>query len=119
MRRFPAPWTVEKIPGGFKVLDANGQSLAYVYGRETKADDLRVRLGVTNQNTERKMNNGRKLKQTRVVVGARSYTVVHDQEGIIRISYSNAVSGDRPLLRGLKTWNKVVAAFNRQMALGQ
>ena len=28
-RRFPAPWTVEKIPGGFKVLDANGQSLAY------------------------------------------------------------------------------------------
>jgi len=29
---------VEQIPGGFKVLDANGQSLAYVYGRETKAD---------------------------------------------------------------------------------
>ena len=23
-RRFRAPWTVEKIPGGFKVLDANG-----------------------------------------------------------------------------------------------
>jgi hypothetical protein len=38
MRRFPAPWTVEKIPGGFKVYDANGQSLAYVYGRETRAD---------------------------------------------------------------------------------
>ena len=35
-RRFPAPWTVEKIPGGFKVFDANGQSLAYVYARETK-----------------------------------------------------------------------------------
>jgi hypothetical protein len=34
-RRFPAPWTVEKIPGGFKVLDANQQSLAYVYARET------------------------------------------------------------------------------------
>jgi hypothetical protein len=30
-RRFPAPWTVEKTPGGFKVLDANGQALAYVY----------------------------------------------------------------------------------------
>src|SRR5262245_61109626 len=41
MRRFPAPWTIEKIPGGFKVLDANGQSLAYVYSRETKdAADL-------------------------------------------------------------------------------
>jgi hypothetical protein len=26
------------IPGGDKVLDASGQSLAYVYGRETKAD---------------------------------------------------------------------------------
>src|SRR5262245_45051010 len=36
MGRFPTPWTVEKIPGGFKVLDANGQSLAYVYSRETK-----------------------------------------------------------------------------------
>jgi len=30
-RRFPAPWKVEKIPGGFIVKDANGQSLAYVY----------------------------------------------------------------------------------------
>jgi len=38
MRRFPPPWTVEQIPGGFKVLDGSGQSLAYVYGREIKAD---------------------------------------------------------------------------------
>ena len=36
-RRFPAPWTVEPIPGGFKVLDANGQALAYIYGREDRA----------------------------------------------------------------------------------
>ena len=36
MRRFPPPWTVETIPGGFKVIDANGQSLAYIYSRETK-----------------------------------------------------------------------------------
>ncbi len=36
-RRFPAPWQVEQIPGGYKVLDANGQSLAYVYARDTKA----------------------------------------------------------------------------------
>ena len=35
-RRFPSPWTVEKIAGGFKVIDADGQSLAYVYSRETK-----------------------------------------------------------------------------------
>jgi hypothetical protein len=37
-RRFPPPWRVEQIPGGYKILDANGQSLAYVYGRETRAD---------------------------------------------------------------------------------
>ena len=38
MRRFPAPWTFEQIPGGYKVKDANGQALAYVYARETRAD---------------------------------------------------------------------------------
>jgi len=37
-RRFPPPWTVEQIPGGYKVKDANGHSLAYVYGRESRAD---------------------------------------------------------------------------------
>ena len=35
-RRFPPPWTVEQIAGGFKVLDANGQALVYVYARETR-----------------------------------------------------------------------------------
>jgi hypothetical protein len=38
MRRFPPPWIVEKIPGGLKVCDANGQSLAYVYSRENPND---------------------------------------------------------------------------------
>ena len=37
-RRFPPPWTVERIPGGFVVKDATGQSLAYVYARETRAE---------------------------------------------------------------------------------
>ena len=37
-RRFPAPWTVEKISGGFKVRDANGQALAYCYSRETERE---------------------------------------------------------------------------------
>jgi hypothetical protein len=36
-RRLPPPWTVEKIPGGLKVVDANGQSL-YVYSRGSSAD---------------------------------------------------------------------------------
>jgi hypothetical protein len=38
MRRFPAPWTVESIDAGFKIIDANGQSLAYVYGYADKRD---------------------------------------------------------------------------------
>jgi hypothetical protein len=25
-RRFPPPWTVERLPGGFKVIDANAAS---------------------------------------------------------------------------------------------
>jgi hypothetical protein len=37
-RRFPPPWTVVPIPGGFKVVDANKQSIAYVYCRETESD---------------------------------------------------------------------------------
>ncbi len=37
-RRFPPPWSVEQIPGGYKVIDASGQALAYVYAREKKAE---------------------------------------------------------------------------------
>ena len=31
-RRFPPPWTVEVIDGGFEIVDANKQAIAYVYG---------------------------------------------------------------------------------------
>jgi hypothetical protein len=31
----PFPTPVEQTPGGFKVLDANGQALVYLYARET------------------------------------------------------------------------------------
>lgn len=37
-RRFKPPWTAERIPGGYVVKDAAGQALAYVYGREKRAD---------------------------------------------------------------------------------
>jgi hypothetical protein len=36
-RRFPAPWSAEPIPGGYVVKDANGQTLAYVYGHADPA----------------------------------------------------------------------------------
>jgi hypothetical protein len=35
---FPPPWTVEAIDGGFKVLDANKQAIAYVYGHADMRD---------------------------------------------------------------------------------
>jgi len=37
-RRFPAPWTVEEIDGGFKIVGANKQSIAYVYGHADPRD---------------------------------------------------------------------------------
>ena len=38
MRSFARMRPIETIPGGFKVCDANGQSLAYVYSREKPGD---------------------------------------------------------------------------------
>jgi hypothetical protein len=38
MRRFPPPWTVEALDGGFKIVDSNGQTLAYVYGHADQRD---------------------------------------------------------------------------------
>ena len=33
MRRFPPPWNIEPLDGGgFKVVDASKQTIAYVYG---------------------------------------------------------------------------------------
>jgi hypothetical protein len=44
-RPFPPPWQVVQIEAGFKVLDANGQAFAYVYGHSTRADaDLAMGL---------------------------------------------------------------------------
>ena len=59
-RRFPPPWTVVKIPGGLKVVDANGQSLAYVYSRETSAD-ARIAGVLTEDEARRIASNIAKL----------------------------------------------------------
>jgi 2-methylisocitrate lyase-like PEP mutase family enzyme len=37
-RKFPPPWTVEPLDAGYKVLDASGQVLAYVYGHADPGD---------------------------------------------------------------------------------
>jgi hypothetical protein len=43
-RRFPPPWTVDRMPGGYVVRDANGQQLAWVYGRATEADAIQAKV---------------------------------------------------------------------------
>jgi hypothetical protein len=43
-RRFPAPWRVEKIPGGYVVRDATGQTLAYVSGRASEAEAIQAKV---------------------------------------------------------------------------
>ena len=60
MRRFPAPWSVEKIPGFFKVIDANGQSLAYVYSRDNP-NDARIAKVLTEDEARRIASNIAKL----------------------------------------------------------
>ncbi len=42
-RRFPPPWTAEKIAGGYVVRDANGQTLAHVYEVATRPKRCRPR----------------------------------------------------------------------------
>jgi hypothetical protein len=59
-RRFPTPWTAETIPGGFKVCDANGQSLAYVYSRENPNDAHMVKV-LTDDEASRIASNIAKL----------------------------------------------------------
>jgi hypothetical protein len=36
-RRFPRPWRFDSIPGGYRVIDANGLALAQVYGEPPDA----------------------------------------------------------------------------------
>lgn len=33
-RRFPPPWTVEPTGGGYRVDDANGQTIGWFYGED-------------------------------------------------------------------------------------
>jgi hypothetical protein len=58
--RFRAPCTVEKTPGGFKVLDASGQSLAYVYSRENDSDAHMAKV-LTEDEARRIVSNIAKL----------------------------------------------------------
>ena len=62
MRRFPPPWTVEALDSGFKIVDANGQSLAYVYGLDN-ARNARIAKALTRDEARRIASNIAKLPQ--------------------------------------------------------
>jgi len=57
-----APWTVDKIPGGYVVRDANGQSLAYVYCRPNEAEALQAKV-LTEDEARRVAVNVAKLRE--------------------------------------------------------
>jgi hypothetical protein len=59
-RRFPPPWSVEKIASGLVVRDANGQSLAYVHSREN-ANDAHMAKVLTEDEARRIASNIAKL----------------------------------------------------------
>lgn len=60
-RRFPPPWTVEKTGGGFRVVDANGVLLAYVYARDDLAAGSQGSLWLTTDEARRIANGIAKL----------------------------------------------------------
>jgi len=60
--RFPPPWTVEAIEAGFKVIDSNGQTVAYVYGH-ADAHDAQVSNGLTLDEARRIASNIAKLPE--------------------------------------------------------
>jgi hypothetical protein len=60
MRRFPPPWTVEALDGGFKIVDANKQGIAYVYGHADKRD-AETAKGLTLDEARRIASNIAKL----------------------------------------------------------
>jgi hypothetical protein len=61
MRRFLPPWTVEAIDGGFKVVDANKQAIAYEYGLADKRD-AEIAKSMTLDETRRVATNIAKLQ---------------------------------------------------------
>jgi hypothetical protein len=52
-RRFPAPWSVVDIPGGYRVEDANRQPLGYFYSWDDPSAEHQA--GVLTQDEARRM----------------------------------------------------------------
>jgi len=44
VRRLPPPWRVEAIDAGFKIVDANRRSIAYVYDYDERDAETAMEL---------------------------------------------------------------------------
>ena len=63
MRRFPSPWKTQPLDGGgFKIVDSQGQSLAYVYGHSDMRD-AQIAKGLTLDEARRIASNIAKLPE--------------------------------------------------------
>jgi len=63
MRRFPPPWKTQPLDGGgFKIVDPQGQSLAYVYGH-CDMRDAQIAKGLTLDEARRIASNIAKLPE--------------------------------------------------------
>jgi hypothetical protein len=78
-RRFKPPWTSERIPGGYVVKDATGQSLAYVYARETIGTqydlraDRRPDMGMGTCGGRRDNEHNSPTKNAKLTIGAQCH----------------------------------------------
>lgn len=56
--------------------------------------------------------------RTQVEIGSKRYIVVHDDQGVIRIAYDNAVTGQRSLNMDGRTAKTVLAKFEADHEAG-
>jgi hypothetical protein len=68
-RRFPAPWRVDKSPGGHVVGDANGQALAYVYSRDNEAEARQAKVLTSDEGRRIAANFARLPQLSAVILG--------------------------------------------------
>lgn len=43
-RRYPPPWTAERTPAGYKVMDANQQTICWIYARESEQEARQAKV---------------------------------------------------------------------------